>query len=88
MPDKVAGFSVKRDENDRRNVSLKWDKVAGAYAYEVSFGVNPDKLYSSLLIYDTKYDLHSLNIDSDYYFNIKAVGESGVGEATAVTPTK
>ena len=88
VPDKVANFSVKRDENDRRNVSLKWDKVAGAYAYEVSFGVNPDKLYSSLLIYDTKYDLHSLNIDSDYYFNIKAVGESGVGEATTVTSTK
>jgi hypothetical protein len=89
VPEKVEDFSVARDAEDRRNAMLNWKAVNGAYAYEVSFGVQPDKLYSSLLVHNaTEYKLHSLNIDSPYYFKVKAVGETGIGDATAVQEIK
>jgi hypothetical protein len=84
-PGKVESFTVNRDEKDRRNLSLHWQAVPGAYAYAISFGVDPSKLYSSLLVYNAdKYDLHSLNVDSRYYFKIQAVSESGISPDSAV----
>ncbi|MBX3073181.1 family 43 glycosylhydrolase [Candidatus Obscuribacterales bacterium] len=85
VPANVDNFKVVRDDSDRRNVMLTWDKVPNAYAYEVTFGVKPDKLYSSILVYDTKQALHSLNVDSSYYFKIRAVGETGLGEVSSVS---
>lgn len=89
VPEKVEDFSIARDSNDRRNATLNWKSVPGAYAYEVSFGVEPDKLYSSLLVHDaTKYEMHSLNTESPYYFKIKAVGETGISNASAIQSVK
>jgi len=82
VPGKVPNFAAKRDTADTRNVSLTWDAVPGAYAYAIDFGPLPDKLYNSLLVHDTKYNLHSLNVDRDYFYRIRAVGETGVGELT------
>lgn len=31
-------------KRDARNATLSWNPVVGAYAYEVSFGGEPDKL--------------------------------------------
>src|SRR5690606_34445135 len=85
LPDKVEGFSVERDAEDRRDATLKWNAVPGAYAYNIAFGAEPDKLYSSLLVHDaTEYKLHSLNVDSPYYFKIQAVSESGISERSPV----
>ncbi len=81
VPEPVTGFSVTRGTTDRRDAVLSWKSSPGAYAYEVSFGVSPDKLYSSLLVYDTRYELHSLNVDSAYYFKIRPVSECGIGTA-------
>jgi xylan 1,4-beta-xylosidase len=84
-PAKVEGFQVLRNSSDRRDVSLRWQPVPGAYAYEISFGAAADKLYSSALVYkNSTYDLHSLNVDSPYYFQIQAVSESGLSAASAV----
>ncbi|MBX9720544.1 MAG: family 43 glycosylhydrolase [Candidatus Obscuribacterales bacterium] len=88
-PAKVSGFKIDRDEKDRRNLALKWDSVPGAYAYEISFGVSPDKMYSSILVNgNTKYDLHSLNVDSPYYFHVQSVGESGVSTPSELCSVK
>jgi hypothetical protein len=88
-PDNVTDFAAARDAKDRRNVTLTWRKVPGAYAYNISFGVMPDKLYSSMLIYDlTAYQLHSLNTESPYYFKIQAVSESGISADSAAVKTE
>jgi hypothetical protein len=88
LPAKVAEFAVEREPGDKRNASLRWQPSADAYAYEVSFGVDPKKLYSSFLVYDkSDYELHSLNTDTPYYFSIRAVGETGLSESSAVIET-
>ena len=82
-PEKVQGFKLTRDNADRRNLKLEWQPVASAYAYELSFGVSPEKLYSSVIVYDANtLDLHSLNVDSPYYFKIQSVSEAGVSQSS------
>ena len=49
LPAAVSDFAAARDCNDKRNVSLSWSNVPSAYAYNVSFGIARDKLYSSFL---------------------------------------
>jgi len=88
VPEKVEGFAATRDA-DRRDATLKWQAVPGAYAYDISFGVEPDKLYSSLLVHNaSEYKLHSLNTDSPYYFKIRPVGETGIGESSNLIEIK
>ena len=83
-PAAVSGLMAKRD-TDTRSATLKWSPVPGAYAYNIVFGVNPEKLYSSLLVYDrTSYVLHSLNTNTPYYFKVQAVSETGTSELSAV----
>ncbi|HEY9679075.1 MAG TPA: family 43 glycosylhydrolase [Drouetiella sp.] len=83
IPAKVQNFAVNRDKLDRRNCSLKWTTTPGAYAYNVTYGVDPNKMYGSFLVYGaTDYTLHSLNTDSTYYFAVQAVGETGVSAAS------
>ncbi|RTL37994.1 MAG: xylosidase [Candidatus Melainabacteria bacterium] len=84
-PGLVKGFAVSRDPKDKRNCSLTWQTVPGAYAYNIAFGTAPDKLYGSFLVYDkNSYDLHSLNTDSNYYFTVQSVAETGVSPAGSV----
>lgn len=85
-PEAVSQFSAVREKSDKRNVHLSWQRVPGAYAYNISFGVAPDKLYSSMLIYErSDYCLHSLNTDSQYFFKIAAVNEAGISKECAAS---
>jgi hypothetical protein len=87
-PARVEALQVRRG-GDRRDAALSWTAVPGAYAYEVRFGVRPDKLYTSFLVYGaTRYDLHALNVDSPYWFTVRAVGETGLGKASALSPSR
>ena len=89
VPNIPENFSAKRDDKDRRNVTISWKPVPDAYAYEVLYGIAPDKLYSSLLVHDADhYDSHALNIDAPYYFQIRAVGETGMSKASETVSTK
>lgn len=88
-PSPVEAFSVERPETDRRDVSLKWKKVPNAYAYEINYGVAPDKLYSSLLVHDADhYELHALNTEPSYFWTIRAVGETGLSKASETISCK
>ena len=79
LPGDVSSLEAVRGKADRRDVALSWPSVPGAYAYEVSMGVQPDKLYTSFLVYGaTRYDLHALDTRIGYWFRVRAVGESGV----------
>ena len=49
-PATVKGFTVVR-EADERNARISWKSVKGAHGYNVLWGVAPDKLYSSWMVY-------------------------------------
>jgi hypothetical protein len=51
----------------------------------VLWGIAPDKLYSSWMVYDkNSLELKSLTVDQTYYFAIEAFNENGVSERTRV----
>lgn len=80
-PATVSGFKVER-QKDRRDVQLSWRAVDGAQGYNIRWGIAPDKLYSSWLVYDvTELYLRSLTVDQEYYFTVEAFNENGVGES-------
>ncbi|WP_439185612.1 family 43 glycosylhydrolase [Carboxylicivirga taeanensis] len=81
-PSPVKGFTVQREE-DRRNITLKWSPVKGAQGYNIRWGIAPDKLYQSWLIYDdTEHFMRCLDRDTEYYFSIEAFSENGISSYT------
>lgn len=77
-PGPVKSFRAERRQ-DRRDISLHWDKVKDAIGYTVYWGISPDKLYSSWQLYeDTMLEIKSLNTDQDYYFAIEAFNGNGI----------
>ncbi|MFD1095090.1 family 43 glycosylhydrolase [Salegentibacter chungangensis] len=87
-PAKVKGFTVSRHE-DRRDASFQWEPVKGAQGYNIRWGIAPDKLYQSWLIYDkNEHLMRNLDRDTKYYFSIEAFNENGISERTEVQEVK
>jgi hypothetical protein len=81
-PAKVKGFTVTREE-DRRDASLAWNPVKGAQGYNIRWGIAPDKLYQSWLIYDDNtHFMRCLDRDTKYYYYIEAFNQNGISEKT------
>ena len=81
-PKKVKDFEVQRQE-DRRNATITWDEQEKAQGYNVLWGIAPDKLYSSWLLYgENELVLRALTTDQTYYFAVEAFNENGVSERT------
>ena len=79
-PATVKGFTVVR-EADERNARISWKSVKGAQGYNVLWGVAPDKLYSSWMVYgDNSLDLRALTVGQKYYFAIEAFNENGISQ--------
>ena len=79
-PATVKGFTVVR-EADERNAPISWKSVKGAQGYNVLWGVAPDKLYSSWMVYgDNSLDLRALTVGQKYYFAIEAFNENGISQ--------
>jgi hypothetical protein len=77
-PEKVLQLSVQRS-TDGRDVLLKWPAVKGAQGYQIRWGIAPEKLYSSWLLYEqNEHLLKSLTKGQSYYFSIEAFNENGV----------
>ncbi len=84
-PGKVQGAKVARDKADPRNALVSWTTPAGAYGVNIYYGTAPDKLYNAISVYgDDHYDMRGLDTATRYYWAIEALGESGVGERTAI----
>ncbi|HET7116748.1 MAG TPA: family 43 glycosylhydrolase [Hanamia sp.] len=87
-PSTVKNFSVVRKE-DRRDASIHWDKQQNCQGYNVLWGIAPDKLYSSWMVYDTdSLTMRNLNADQKYYFSIEAFNENGVSGRRPVVEIK
>jgi hypothetical protein len=79
-PARVNNFNVLRGDHERRNAWLKWEISDDASGYMIYFGIGPDKLYSSVMVLGKNdYYLSALNIDQEYFFQIEAFNESGIG---------
>ena len=80
VPPVVKEFTVKRSD-DRRDAMVTWAKQPGSQGYNVIWGIAPDKLYSSWMVYDDDHlEMRNLNADQEYYFTIEAFNENGVSE--------
>ena len=77
-PQAVRKFNVKRDKTDARNAMIAWMPVDGAYGYNIYYGTAPDKLYHCITVNgDTHYDMRGLDLNTDYWFAIEALAETG-----------
>lgn len=87
-PQQPKKLTVDR-HTDRRDVTVSWQPVKGAQGYNVLWGIAPDKLYSSWMVYG-KNDLlmKSLTTDQDYYFCVEAFNENGVSLRSEVKHVK
>ena len=92
-PGKVKNFRAIRAQ-DRREALLTWDKVEEAQGYNIRWGIAPEKMYSSWLIYakdlgeKCEFKIPSLSIDQDYYFSIESFNTAGISEPSAPTKTE
>jgi hypothetical protein len=83
-PTAVKNLSVNRYQ-DRRDALVTWDHQQNCQGYNVLWGIAPDKLYSSWMVYDkNSLELKSLTVDQTYYFVIEAFNENGVSERSRV----
>lgn len=77
-------LTLKRHD-DRRDIDIEWTEVKGAQGYNVLWGIAPDKLYSSWMVYgDHNLLMRSLTVDQDYYFAVEAFNENGVSARSQV----
>lgn len=84
-PDKVEGFIVLRTQKDKRSAFIKWKPVDNAFAYNIYYGTDPDKLYTSIMVHaNNEYWMKSMDLLKPYYFSIEAVNENGTSERTEV----
>ena len=78
IPAAVKNFMVNRN-TDKRDAMITWEKNATAQGYNILWGIAPDKLYSSWMVYGkNNLDLKSLTTDQSYYFAIEAFNENGI----------
>ena len=78
-PEAVKAFDSVR--SDTLTAKLSWKAADRAIGYNVRFGIAPDKLYSSHMVYgQTEVLLTMLNAGQSYYAAVDAFGEGGVTE--------
>jgi hypothetical protein len=87
-PEAVKGFTATR-EADRRDATLRWEPVEGAQGYNIRWGISPDKLYNSWLVYGgDSLVIRSLAVDQEYYFSIEAFNGNGISTQTPFLATE
>ena len=83
-PSAVKDFKVVR-QADRRDALLTWKADDDCQGYNIRWGIAPDKLYNSWLVYGkSEHLLKSLSTDQAYYFTIEAFNENGVSEPAKI----
>lgn len=84
IPDQPTGFKVLR-QKDRRNATLDWDQVKNAQGYVLYWGIKPDRLNNSALIYSkSDFELRALNLDQTYFFQVEAFNENGISAKSSI----
>jgi len=77
-PKSVSDFYILRTEKDKRSAWLKWSPVDDAIGYSIYYGTAPDKLYTSIMVYDANdFWLKTLDSKKTYFFRIESFNENG-----------
>jgi hypothetical protein len=88
-PGAVQGFIVLRTEKDKRSAFIKWKPVDNAFAYNIYYGTDPGKLYTSIMIHaNNEYWMKAMDSQKTYYYCIEAINENGVSERSKITEVK
>lgn len=83
-PNRVEQVEVQR-KTDRRDVLISWKGTDNTQGYNVLWGISPDKLHSSWMVYDeAELELKSLSTDQSYYFSVEAFNENGVSKRSEI----
>ncbi len=84
-PDAVKDFIVLRTEKDKRSAFIKWRPVDNAFAYNIYYGIHPDKLYTCIMVHsNNEYWMKAMDKEKTYYYSIESINENGVSERTNV----
>ena len=88
-PKAVSSFKVDRKAADSRNAMISWKKQTDAIGYNIYYGIAPDKLYNSIMVYgENTYDFRGLDKGTKYYFTIEAFNENGIGDKAKLIEVK
>lgn len=84
-PDAVKNFIVLRTEKDKRSAFIKWRPVDNAFAYNIYYGIAPDKLYTCIAVHsNNEYWMKAMDSQKTYYYCIEAINENGVSEKSPI----
>ena len=85
VPEKVNNLVVLHGESEPRNAWIKWQASARATGYVIYTGIDPEKLYNSIMVYGkNEYYFSGMNLNQIYYFQIEAFNENGIGPRSLV----
>ena len=88
-PRGVEHFEALRGPSEPRNAWLRWADVPEATGYVIYAGVDPEKLYTSVMVYGAcDWYFRAMHRDRAYYFQIEAFNENGVGPRSATVTAK
>jgi fibronectin type 3 domain-containing protein len=80
-PETVKNFIVLRTEKDKRSAFIKWKPVDNAFAYNIYYGAEPDKLYNSIMVHsNNEYWMKAMDSQKTYYYCIEAINENGTSQ--------
>lgn len=83
-PQTPNSFNAVR-QNDSRNADVVWSAVDDAMGYVLYWGIEPDKLNNSVLIYnENSYELRALTKGQEYYLAVEAFNENGISSKTEI----
>ena len=83
-PEVVSNFRVNRHK-DRRDATITWNGQKKSQGYNVLWGIAPDKLYNSWMVYGkNQLQLKSLSTDQVYYFSVEAFNENGISKRSKI----
>lgn len=81
-PQKTKAQAVRTGDLDGL---VSWEMAEGAQGYNVRYGIAPDKLYFSWMVYgDTKVNLSTLIKGQDYYVCVDSFNENGITKGDMV----
>jgi len=84
-PKTVNNLTVIRNQSDRREVKLKWDKNPDAMGYNIRYGIQPEKLFHNYQVLGAdSLTIRSLNSFQKYYFTIDVFNENGINKGKKI----
>jgi hypothetical protein len=88
-PSEVQDFKLKRQEDDKCIVRLRWTKTPDAVGYNIRYGTEKDKLYHNHQVFGIdSLTIRSLDSSRKYFFTIDAFNEGGLTKGKNIVELK